>query len=375
MEKTKKFLFVFGTRPEALKMAPVIDTFRSRRGFKIFTCLTGQHREMVDQVLRLFRIKTDFDLNLMEQGQTLGDLTARVFGKMDFVFKKMRPDLLFVQGDTTTAFAVALKAFYERIPVAHIEAGLRTFNKYQPFPEEINRVLISHLADYHFAPTPEARSNLLREGVPRARVHVTGNTVVDALIAILPQLRSATHSLLKKIAPLHKIILVTAHRRESFGKPLLSICAALKELAGKHPEIAIVYPVHLNPNVQKVVQKILRHTPRVHLLPPLSYVEFLILMERSYLVLTDSGGVQEEAPSFRKPVLVMREVSERMEGVRIGVAKLVGTDQRRIIREASRLISDPRAYQAMSGKKNPYGDGRASERILSLTSKILKDSP
>jgi UDP-N-acetylglucosamine 2-epimerase (non-hydrolysing) len=368
----KTVLFVFGTRPEALKMAPVIEAFHGQKQFKVLTCLTGQHREMVDQVLRLFRIKTDFDLNLMEKGQTLGDLTARVFGKMEEVFNKVKPDLLFVQGDTTTAFAVALKAFYSRIPVAHIEAGLRTFDKYQPFPEEINRVLISHLADYHFPPTAAARSNLLREGVPLTRIHVTGNTVVDALKSIRPKLRSASLPVLKKVDPSRKPILVTAHRRESFGKPLAEVCKALKDLVRKHPDIEIIYPVHLNPNVQRTVRKALQGTPRVHLIEPLDYVEFLLIMDRSYLILTDSGGVQEEAPSFRKPVLVMREVSERMEGVKAGLAKLVGTDRKKIVREASRLIASRRAYRTMTGKKNPYGDGRASERILSITARTLR---
>ncbi len=367
-----KVLFVFGTRPEALKLAPVIRAFRSDPRFRVWTCLTGQHREMVDQVLRLFNIKTDFDLNLMEKGQTLGDLTSRVFSKMDEVLHHVKPELLFVQGDTTTAFAVALKAFYSRVPVAHVEAGLRTFDKYQPFPEEINRVLISHLADHHFAPTAAARNHLLKEGVPTERVHVTGNTVVDALLSIRSRLRSTRLPVLKRLDPSRKIILVTAHRRESFGKPLRSICAALKAIALEHPDTEIVYPVHLNPNVQEVVREALHGVPRVHLLPPLSYTEFLVLMERSYLILTDSGGVQEEAPSFKKPVLVMREVSERMEGVKMGVAKLVGTDREKIIREASRLLASPAAYRAMAGRKNPYGDGRASARILSMTAKVLR---
>jgi len=372
MKPLFKILFVFGTRPEALKMAPVIASFRRHGRFKVFTCLTGQHREMVDQVLRLFRIKTDFDLNLMEKGQTLGDLTARVFGKMEDVFRRTKPDLLFVQGDTTTAFAVALKAFYSKIPVAHIEAGLRTFDKYQPFPEEINRVLISHLADYHFPPTRVAGQNLLKEGVSKNKIFVTGNTVVDALLSIRPYLRDAKVPVLSKIGGSQKIILVTAHRRESFGKPLRSIFSALREIALRHPDAEIVYPVHLNPNVQKAAHEMLGGVKRIHLLNPLSYAEFLVLMDRAYLILTDSGGVQEEAPSFQKPVLVMREVSERMEGVKMGVAKLVGTDRKKIVRETSRLISDQRAYHAMAGKKNPYGDGRASKRILLTVERILK---
>ena len=367
----KKIMFVFGTRPEALKMAPVIQEFRKHRGFKVYTCLTAQHREMVDQVLGLFRIRVDFDLDLMEKGQTLSDLTSRLFPKMDEVLARVRPDLIFVQGDTTTAFAVALKAFYEKIPVAHIEAGLRTYNKYHPFPEEINRVLISHLADYHFPPTGESRKNLVREGVPTNRIFVTGNTIVDALLSLRKEIKCETHPSLKRISKTQRIILVTAHRRESFGKPLLSICKALKAIVRGHPDVEIIYPVHLNPNVQQVVHQELSGIKRIHLIHPLAYHKFLVLMEHAFLILTDSGGIQEEAPSFGKPVLIMRKVSERGEGIRMGIAKLVGTSSLKIVKEATRLLEDPAAYRKMVGKKNPYGDGRSSSRICRITERFL----
>ncbi len=372
MAKKHKILIVFGTRPEALKLAPVIAAFRRDPQFRVWTCLTGQHREMVDQVLRLFRIRVDFDLDLMVKGQTLSDLTAKLFPKMDRVLQKIKPDLLMVQGDTTTAFAVALKAFYKRIPVAHVEAGLRTFNKYHPFPEEINRVLISHLGDLHFAPTAEARANLLREGIPAKNIFVTGNTVVDALKEVRSKLSSARISLPAKISNGTRMILVTAHRRESFGKPMVNICRALKTLAKTYPNLEIIYPVHLNPNVQSIVHKELAGIRNIHLWKPLSYLEFVKLMERCYFILTDSGGVQEEAPSFGKPVLVMREVSERGEGIRMGIAKLVGTSTIKIVREATRLLENPLAYRRMAGKKNPYGDGLSSKRIAAIAGKFFR---
>jgi len=370
--KKKNILIVFGTRPEALKLAPVISAFRRDPQFRVWTCLTGQHREMVDQVLRLFKILVDFDLDLMVKGQTLSDLTSRLFPKMDEVLRKIKPDLIMVQGDTTTAFAVALKAFYERIPVAHVEAGLRTFNKYHPFPEEINRVLISHLGDIHLAPTAEARMNLLREGIPSKNVFVTGNTVVDALKEVRSKLSSSQIKLPGKIPAGKRFILVTAHRRESFGKPMADICRALKTLAKGHPDVEFIYPVHLNPNVQSIVHKELAGLRNIHLWKPLSYLEFLKLMEQCFFILTDSGGVQEEAPSFGKPVLIMREVSERGEGIRMGIAKLVGTSTVKIIKEATRLLDDPAAYRKMIGKKNPYGDGASSKRIVQITGKFLR---
>lgn len=357
----KKLLFVLGTRPEALKLAPLIALAKRDKAFKTKICLTGQHREMVDQVFDFFKLCPDYDLNLMQKGQTLGDLTQRVFLKFHGVLRREKPDLIIVQGDTTTAFTIALQAFYEKIPVAHVEAGLRSYDKYQPFPEEVNRVLISHLADYHFAPTRQARSNLLREGVSSSKIFVTGNTVVDALRSIHQKLSGMTIR-----AGRRPFILVTAHRRENLGKPMVDICEALLKIVRSFPKVEIVFPVHLNPKVRKTVFAKLKKHPRIVLCPPLVYNEFVRKMSEAIFILTDSGGVQEEAPSFGKRVLVMREVTERPEGVRAGIAKLVGTDPKKIFREASRLLSSPRNRQ--KNFKNPYGDGKASLRIL----KILK---
>lgn len=369
--KKRKILFAFGTRPEAIKLAPVISAARESRAFETAVCLTAQHREMVDQVVRLFDIKTDFDLNIMEKGQSLTDLTHNLLPRVREVIQEVSPACLVVQGDTTTAFAVALQAFYQKVPVAHVEAGLRSHDKYQPYPEEMNRVLISHLCDYHFAPTRESQKNLLREGVPLPRIFMTGNTVVDALIHIRKRIRAKGGGRLEKAVEGKRVILVTAHRRENFGKPLESICHALKKLAWSYPGTEIVYPVHLNPRVQQVVNQELRGVKGITLLPPLSYEEFVFLMDTCYLIITDSGGIQEEAPSFGKPVLVMREVSERPDGIALGVAKLVGTSERKIYREAGRLLKDAQAYRSMIKNKNPYGDGRASERIVRVLSREI----
>lgn len=367
MRAKHKILIVFGTRPEALKLAPVIAAFRRDSRFLVWTCLTGQHREMVDQVLHLFKIRTDFDLNLMVEAQTLGDLTSKLFPKIDSVLKKIRPDLLILQGDTTTAFAVTLDAFYNRIPIAHVEAGLRTYNKYHPFPEEINRKLISHVADLHFAPTQGAKKNLLCEGISAKNIFVTGNTIVDALKQVRLKLSNSDFRRQRKRA-----ILVTAHRRESFGKPLINICCALKTIAKEHPDIEIIYPVHLNPNVRSVVYRELSGIRNIRLLKPVNYIEFLKLMAKCHFILTDSGGIQEEAPSFGKPVLIMRDVSERGEGIRMGISKIVGTSTSKIVREATRLLNHPSAYRKMVGKKNPYGDGMTSNRIVQISEKFLR---
>lgn len=368
----KHLLFVFGTRPEALKMAPVIIKARRNPAFKVSLCLTAQHREMVDQVMKLFGIRPDIDLNLMTQGQTLGDLTQRVLSAAGQTFRKLRPDWVLVQGDTTTAFAAALAAFYEKIPVAHIEAGLRTFHKYQPYPEEMNRVLITRLADIHFAPTKLAANYLFAERVERSRVVLTGNTVVDALELLRPNLKKIQPKVFKSLEPGRPVILVTSHRRENFGKPLSEICRALAAVSRLPEKPQIVYPVHLNPQVRTIVMKKLSGVPGIHLIPPVTYEECLSLIERSAFVLTDSGGIQEEAPSFRKPVLVLRDVSERPEGIRIGVAKLVGADYRRIVTECRTLLSDRRAYRHMSAARNPYGDGKASDRILKTLARGLR---
>lgn len=365
----KRILVTFGTRPEAIKMAPVVNELR-RSHFSADTrvCITAQHRQMLDQVLEIFSIKPDFDLDLMRAEQQLGELTARVLTGVDGVLSEYRPDMVLVQGDTTTAFATSLAAYYQRIPVAHVEAGLRTGNIYAPWPEEINRRLTGAIARVHFAPTVLARDNLLREGIDPAAIHVTGNTVVDAVLSVVERLRGSRQlgeTFTRQFAfldPGRKLVLVTGHRRESFGDGFENICEALRALAAR-ADVQIVYPVHLNPNVQTPVQRILGGTPNVHLLPPLDYLPFVYLMDRAYLIVTDSGGIQEEAPSLGKPVLVMRDTTERPEAVGAGTVRLVGTQRARIIAEAARLLDSRAEYQAMARAHNPYGDGHAAERI------------
>ncbi|HTS00394.1 MAG TPA: UDP-N-acetylglucosamine 2-epimerase (non-hydrolyzing) [Bacteroidota bacterium] len=364
----KKILLVFGTRPEAIKLAPVVSALRRHpESFRTRVCVTAQHREMLDQVLTLFGIRTHHDLNIMQRGQSLEDVTSRVLLGMKGVLASERPDMMLVQGDTTTVMAAALSAFYAGVPVGHVEAGLRTWNKRSPFPEEINRVIASHLCDLHFAPTPQARANLLREGIPAATIVVTGNTVIDALFHVRGTVRRSRRKFERTFPGVdfrRRMILVTGHRRENFGEGFLSICRALRTIAGRHPDVSIVYPVHLNPNVQSPVRSMLGSLPNVHLLDPLPYLPFVFLEDASYLILTDSGGVQEEAPSLGKPVLVMRNHTERPEAVRAGTVRLVGTSERTIVREVERLLTDRRAYTAMSRAHNPYGDGRSSGRIV-----------
>jgi UDP-N-acetylglucosamine 2-epimerase (non-hydrolysing) len=369
-----KILFFFGTRPEAIKMAPLIKEFqKSSEGIEIKVCVSAQHREMLDQVLHFFEIQPDFDLNIMRQNQNLFDITINALNGIREVMFHYKPDWLIVQGDTTTTFVGALAAFYQEIKVAHIEAGLRSFNKQAPFPEEMNRVLTTHLSDLHLAPTIRAEQNLLREGMPQDRIFVVGNTSIDALFLCLNKISNKKYD---SFAPLNsikfdkKIILVTGHRRESFGKPLENICHALKSIA-KNDNIEIVYPVHLNPNVRRPVSKILENTPNIHLIEPLDYPSFVWLMNKSDIILTDSGGVQEEAPSLGKPVLVMRDVTERTEGIDAGTAKIVGTDTDKIVREASNLLTNKAAYDEMAKAVNPYGDGNASKRIIGIISKVL----
>lgn len=366
-----KVAIIFGTRPEAIKMAPVIKEFRKYpKQFNLIICVTGQHRKMLDQVLSIFKIKPDIDLNLMEENQSLDSLSANAMKKVTEAIKKTKPDLVLVQGDTTTAMIAALAAFYQKIPVGHIEAGLRTKDRYNPFPEEINRNLISVLATYHFAPTKEAAKNLLKEGICKKRVFLTGNTVVDALKKITKKKSNAFH-LRASILSNQKLILVTAHRRENFGKPLLDICKALKEICRRNPNVVIVYPVHMNPNVKGQVYSNLSHCDRIKLLPPLEYLELVNLMKRSYLVLTDSGGIQEEAPVFGKPVLVLRKETERPEGIDAGVAKLVGVDTKKIIKETELLIRNRKAYLKMANAVSPYGDGKAAQRIVKIIEKTF----
>ena len=353
MSARKKISCVFGTRPEAVKLCPVVLALRARPEVETRVCVTAQHRQMLDQVLEVFGVTPDADLNLMLPNQTLAGLTARAVAAVDAYLARERPDLILVQGDTTTVFAAALAAFYRQVAVGHVEAGLRTGNKLSPFPEELNRVMTSRIADWHFAPTEGARQNLLAEGVDPARIFVTGNTVIDALQLALARMSDG-----------RPLVLITGHRRESFGAGFESICRAIATLADRFPETAFVYPVHLNPNVREPVFRLLGRRANVHLIEPLSYLPFVALLDRCTLALTDSGGVQEEAPSLGKPVLVMRDTTERPEAVAAGLARLVGSDAERIVAEVSSLLTDRAAYAAMVGKVNPYGDGHASERIV-----------
>jgi UDP-N-acetylglucosamine 2-epimerase (non-hydrolysing) len=363
-----RVLSVFGTRPEAVKMAPVVRALAETPGVDSRVCVTAQHRQMLDQVLDLFQIRPDVDLDLMREDQSLGELSAAIFTHLDPVLEDLRPDWVLVQGDTTTVAVAALLAYYRRIRVGHVEAGLRTHDKWQPFPEEVNRRVAGAAADLHFAPTAWARDNLRKENVPEEAIVVTGNPVIDALHFVAGQDPPAeTLSLLTNLgldSPGGKrLALVTAHRRENFGRPLEDICAALKALAARG-DVEIVYPVHLNPNVQEPVQRLLAGAPGVTLLPPLDYLPLVHLMKRAALILTDSGGIQEEAPAFGVPVLVLRQVTERPEGVQAGVLKLVGTDPGRIQAEAAHLLDDPHAHAAMARAVNPFGDGQAAGRIV-----------
>ncbi|MGO3985372.1 UDP-N-acetylglucosamine 2-epimerase (non-hydrolyzing) [Pseudomonas sp. SAS7] len=365
-----KILTVFGTRPEAIKMAPLALALAADERFEARVCVTGQHREMLDQVLDLFEIKPDFDLNIMKPGQDLTDVSTSILQGMKSVFQDFRPDMVLVHGDTATTFATTLAAYYHQIPVGHVEAGLRTGNLYSPWPEEGNRKLTGALANIHFAPTDDSRANLLREGVADASIVVTGNTVIDALLDVVNRLKN-DEVLYKKASapsnfldPSRKLILVTGHRRESFGSGFERICQALLEVAQQHPEVDIVYPVHLNPNVREPVNRLLSGINNVHLIEPMDYLPFVHLMTRSHIILTDSGGIQEEAPSLGKPVLVMRDTTERPEAVAAGTVKLVGSDVANIVRELNRLLSDHEAYKAMSFAHNPYGDGTACQTII-----------
>ncbi|HEY4693149.1 MAG TPA: UDP-N-acetylglucosamine 2-epimerase (non-hydrolyzing) [Bellilinea sp.] len=369
MANKLRVVSIFGTRPEAVKMAPVVKALAANPQIESKVIVTAQHREMLDQVLSLFQITPDLDLNLMKPNQNLADLTADIFTSLDPILKDMRPDWMLVQGDTTTVMAASLLGYYNRIHVGHVEAGLRTGDRWQPFPEEINRRVAGVVADLHFAPTEHSRQNLLREGVPDWRIAVTGNPVIDALneISTRPAPPEITAMLAEKgiRAGGRKLILVTAHRRENFGQPIEAICAALRALAEKYADsIHLIYPVHLNPNIQEPVHRLLDGIANITLLPPLEYLPLVHLQRNATLVLTDSGGIQEEATGLGVPTLVMRQTTERPEGVDAGVLKLVGTDTDTIVREASRLLDDNQAYQAMSHAANPFGDGHAAGRIV-----------
>jgi UDP-N-acetylglucosamine 2-epimerase (non-hydrolysing) len=379
----KKILLVFGTRPEAIKIAPVVKELqRHPSRIEAVVCVTAQHREMLDQVLDIFDIHPDHDLDIMRSGQDLTDVTANVLIGLRGVLAQVRPDLVLVHGDTTTSMAASLAAFYAGIPVGHVEAGLRTGNKHAPFPEEINRRVTGCIADLHFAPTNRARQNLMAEGISDDIIYVTGNTVVDALFMALEKIRNENlgplieqdlkgkyPSLINVLTGLRAqvprpLILVTGHRRENFGEGFENICRALHDIAAAHRNVEIVYPVHLNPNVREPVNRLLIDVPNVNLIEPLDYLPFVYMMDRSYLIITDSGGVQEEAPSLGKPVLVIRETTERPEAVEAGTVLLVGTDRERIVRETERLLTERKAYDVMSLAHNPYGDGKAAERIV-----------
>ncbi|CCO08426.1 non-hydrolyzing UDP-N-acetylglucosamine 2-epimerase [Desulforamulus hydrothermalis] len=361
-----KILTVFGTRPEAVKMAPLVQELNRRPDqIRSLVAVTAQHREMLDQVLQLFDIQPDYDLNIMQQGQTLYDVTVRALEGLKEVLIKSNPDLVLVHGDTTTTFVAALAAYYRQIPVGHVEAGLRTHNKYSPFPEEMNRHLTGALAEYHFAPTQQAMQNLLKENVNPDNIFVTGNTVIDALKATVKENYVFTDPLLNKIDfGRQRVLLVTTHRRENLGQPMREIYLALKEIAETYPDVAVVFPVHKNPAVRRVALEILGHLPRVHLIEPLQYEPFINLMQRCHLVLTDSGGLQEEAPALGKPVLVLRHTTERPEAVAAGTVKLVGTEREVVLAVTKQLLDNPQAYRAMAEAVNPYGDGQASRRIV-----------
>lgn len=366
-----KVLTVFGTRPEAIKMAPVVKALAVDSAFDAKVCVTAQHRQMLDQVLDLFNIHPDFDLNLMKPGQDLSDITSSVLLGMRDVYKQWTPDIILVHGDTTTTLAASLSAYYAKIKVGHVEAGLRTHNKYAPWPEEMNRRITGAITDIHFAPTEKARANLLAEGTADNAIHVTGNTVIDALLDVVNRLRTDTtlktrfEAQFDYLDPAKRLILVTGHRRENFGQGFENICQAIAQLA-RRGDVQILYPVHLNPNVQEPVRRILSGVADVHLIEPQDYLPFVYLMDRSTLIITDSGGVQEEAPSLGKPVLVMRDTTERPEAVEAGTVKLVGTDRAAIVSEANRLLDDPAAFDAMARAHNPYGDGKAATRILDI---------
>lgn len=386
--KMKKIMLVFGTRPEAIKMAPLVKEFQRRSSeFETIVCVTGQHREMLDQVLRIFEITPDYDLNIMKQGQDLYDVTSRVLLGMRDVLREARPDVVLVHGDTTTSTAAALAAFYQHIPVGHVEAGLRTHNIYSPWPEEMNRQITGRIATYHFSPTSLSRQNLLDEGVSDARITVTGNTVIDALYWVVDKIKSSeqlsndlsailldagydTH----RLSDGRKLVLITGHRRENFGDGFIQMCTAIKDLTQKYPQVDFVYPMHLNPNVRKPIHEVfgedLSGLGNMFFIEPLEYLSFVYLMEKSTIVLTDSGGIQEEAPGLGKPVLVMRDTTERPEALSAGTVHLVGTDYDKIVSEVSMLLDDTACYERMSKAVNPYGDGKACQRIIDVLSKI-----
>lgn len=360
--KQVKVMTVFGTRPEAIKMAPLVLKLKSDARFEEVTVVTAQHREMLDQVLDIFKIKPDYDFNIMHKNQTLADITTKVMTMLTDTIKKEKPDIVLVHGDTTTSFAASLATFYEQTTLGHVEAGLRTWNKYSPFPEEMNRQLTDVLSDLYFAPTSLSKQNLLKESHPADNIFITGNTAIDALHETVQ--KDYHHDVLDEIKPGNRVILVTMHRRENQGEPMRRVFKVMKQVVDSHDDVEIIYPVHLSPRVQAVAKEVLGGDPRIHLIDPLDVVDFHNLAQRSYFIMTDSGGVQEEAPSLGKPVLVLRDTTERPEGVEAGTLKLVGTEVDKVRTEMVKLLEDKNAYEEMANAKNPYGDGHASDRIM-----------
>ena len=360
--KKIKVMTIFGTRPEAIKMAPLVKELEGRKEIKSVVCVTAQHREMLDQVLEVFKIKPDYDLNIMKQGQTLSEITSRVLLGLEEVIKKEQPNIILVHGDTTTTFAGALAAFYNQVDIGQVEAGLRTWNKYSPFPEEMNRQMVDRMTDLYFAPTEVSKNNLLMENIDESKIYVTGNTAIDTMATTVDE--NYTHPELEWIKPNEKMILLTAHRRENLGKPMRNIFKAVKKITDEFNDVKVIYPIHLNPKVREIANEVFKGDDKVHLIEPLEVFDFHNFQNKSYIILTDSGGIQEEAPSLGKPVLVLRDTTERPEGIKAGTLKLVGTDEETIYNETKKLLTDKKEYEKMSKASNPYGDGHASERIV-----------
>lgn len=369
----RKIMFIFGTRPEAIKIAPIYHKFMEYQDiFEVKLCFSGQHKEMVSEIIEFFDLRCDFNLKIMKRNQSLENLTANLMLKISSILETEKPDLVLVQGDTTTAFVGALAAFYKKVKVAHIEAGLRTYDKYSPFPEELNRELISRIADLHFAPTQKSKENLVKEGIDRKKIFVVGNSVIDALFYTLKKIeKEKILNCPYQVSEKRKFILITSHRRENIGEALLNICSAIKELAEKYKDIDFVFPVHLNPNIRNTVKRLLNKIKNVYLLKPLNYTQFVYLMSKCYLILTDSGGIQEEAPSLYKPVLVLRDKTERIEGLEAGSSILVGTNKDNIVKNVSFFIENPQEYKKFAKIHNPYGDGKTAERIVRIIRDVL----
>lgn len=357
-----KVMSIFGTRPEAIKMAPLVKELEKCENIESIVCVTAQHREMLDQVLETFAIKPDYDLNIMKQGQTLGDVTTRALTGLEEVIKEARPDIVLIHGDTTTTFAGALAAFYNQVAIGHVEAGLRTDNKYSPYPEEMNRQMVDRLSDMYFAPTEISKNNLLKENINESKIYITGNTAIDAMSTTVD--KNYTHKELEWIKPGERMILLTAHRRENLGEPMRHIFRAIKRIVDEFDDVKVIYPIHMNPKVREVANEVFDGDDKVKLIEPLEVFDFHNFQNKSYIILTDSGGIQEEAPSLGKPVLVLRDTTERPEGISAGTLKLVGTDEDIIYEETKRLLTDRKEYERMSKASNPYGDGHASERIV-----------